>query len=204
MDTLTTLAFDYPPRAAFFREELEHFLVMAHVTGVDALGIKGSYAGAMGMPQFMPGSYQRFALDYDGDGRADLNNPADAIGSVANFLCRHGWSRGGAVAVPIHIDGERPGPWLDAGLKPSLRLADMMEMGSVPAPLPAPSDALVALVELGSGSSEYRLGFDNFYVLTRYNRSTLYAMAVLELAQALKGPQEADPQPAAGSANSKD
>jgi membrane-bound lytic murein transglycosylase B len=224
VDALSTLAFDYPPRAAFFRSELEHFLVLARDSGANVFDLKGSYAGAMGMPQFMPGSYNRYALDYDGNGRADLTGPIDAIGSVANFLYRHGWARGGPIAVPVRVEGERPTQLLAAGIKPSLR-ADALAasgvslvpstggvlpapsaggiplvpftsgMSAEPAPLgthPSPSavspDTLVALVELAGMSPEYRLAFNNFYVLTRYNRSSLYATAVLELAQAIRGP----------------
>ncbi|HXC41232.1 MAG TPA: lytic murein transglycosylase B [Burkholderiales bacterium] len=200
VDALATLAFDYPPRAAYFRQELEYFLLLARETGVDAIEVKGSYAGAMGMPQFMPGSTQRFALDYDGDGRTDLTSAVDSIGSVANFLAQHGWQRGGAIALSVRVAGARPVQWLDAGIKPSLRVPDLTTLEFTSAPPVADPEELVTLVELPSDPPEYRLGFNNFYVLTRYNRSSMYAMAVMDLAEALRVPTLPAPAlvPAAG------
>ena len=195
VDALATLAFDYPPRADYFRQELEHFLLLSRETGVDVLEVKGSYAGAMGMPQFMPGSIQRFALDYDGDGRTDLASAADAIGSVANFLAQHGWQRGGPIALPVRVAGARPVQWLDAGIKPSLRVPDLTTLEFTSGTPVVDPDELVTLVELPSETPEYRLGFNNFYVLTRYNRSSMYAMAVMELAQALRAPALPMPVP---------
>ncbi len=188
IDALTTLAFDYPPRAEFFRAELENYLLFARDTGADTLAVKGSYAGAIGIPQFMPGSYRRYAVDLDGDGKQDLSGSfADAIGSVANFLKAHGWESGRPVAYAAQVQGEQYRSLVNAGIKPSYRFGELPLYG-VSAEGEANADAPCALIELATpdAASEYLVGFTNFYVLTRYNRSSMYAAAVLELAQALK------------------
>lgn len=188
IDALSTLAFDYPPRAEFFRGELENFLLYARDAGIDTLALKGSYAGAIGIPQFMPGSYLRYAVDLDGDGKSDLSNSyADAIGSVANFLKAHGWKTGQAVAYPAQVQGENYRELIDAGIKPAYRFDELANFG-VSAGGEAGADALCALIELATPdeASAYLVGLTNFYVLTRYNRSSMYAAAVLELAQAVK------------------
>jgi len=188
IDALSTLAFDYPPRAEFFRGELENFLLYAREAGIDVLGLKGSYAGAIGIPQFMPGSYRRYAVDHDGDGRQDLSGSfADAIGSVANYLYAHGWESDQPVALAARVEGENYRKLLDAGIKPTYRCGDLAEFG-VKTELEANADAPCALIELETpgAASEYLVGLGNFYVLTRYNRSSLYASAVLELARAVK------------------
>ncbi len=192
IDALSTLAFDYPPRAEFFRGELENYLLYARDAGIDTLALKGSYAGAIGIPQFMPGSYRRYAVDLDGDGKQDLSGSfADAIGSVANFLKAHGWQTGEPVAYPAQVQGENFRSLVDAGIKPAYRYGDLANFG-VSAEGEAGADASCALIELTTPdeASEYLVGFTNFYVLTRYNRSSMYAAAVLELAQAVKA---ADP-----------
>ncbi len=184
LDALATLAFDYPGRAVFFRQELENFLVLARDEKIDPLAVKGSYAGAIGIPQFMPGSYQRFAVDFDGDGRRDLlDSMADAIGSVANYFRAHGWQTGEPVAVRADVSGKSFQSVLDAGIKPSASVGELKKMGiqpreSVSDDLPA---ALISL-ETPDGD-EYWLVFNNFYVITRYNRSSKYAMAVYLLSQ---------------------
>ncbi|MFH1604095.1 MAG: lytic murein transglycosylase, partial [Pseudomonadota bacterium] len=188
IDALTTLAFDYPPRAEFFRGELENFLLYARDAGIDVLGLKGSYAGAIGIPQFMPGSYRRYAVDLDGDGRQDLSGSfADAIGSVANFLEAHGWESGQPVAFAARVEGRDYRKLVDAGIKPTFRCGDLANFG-VKTDHQANADAPCALIELATPGerSEYLVGLGNFYVLTRYNRSSLYAGAVLELARAVK------------------
>jgi len=188
IDALSTLAFDYPPRAEFFRGELENFLLYARDADIDTLALTGSYAGAIGIPQFMPGSYLRYAVDLDGDGKSDLSNSyADAIGSVANFLKAHGWKTGEAVAYPARVRGENYRKLIDAGIKPAYRFDELAGFG-VSAEGEASADALCALIELSTPdeASVYLLGLTNFYVLTRYNRSSMYAAAVLELAQAVK------------------
>jgi membrane-bound lytic murein transglycosylase B len=185
LDALTTLAFDYPPRAQFFRSELEHYLLLARDSGLDATSVRGSYAGAMGIPQFMPGSTRHYAVDFDGDGEIDLiGNPADAIGSVANFLKRHGWQPGADVQLEARVSGEAWRDFADGGVEPRHALADLLQAGvKLPAAAEQPGSTRVVLIDLGT---EHRLGLRNFYVLTRYNRSSLYAAAVADLAQALR------------------
>jgi membrane-bound lytic murein transglycosylase B len=188
IDALSTLAFDYRPRAEFFRAELEHFLLYARDAGIDTLALKGSYAGAIGIPQFMPGSYRRYAVDLDGDGRQDLSGSfADAIGSVANFLKSHGWETGQPVAFPVQVQGENYRKLVDAGVKPIYRCGDLAAFG-VHSGGGTDPDTPCALIELATPgeASQYLAGLNNFYVLTRYNRSSLYAAAVLDLAQAVK------------------
>ena len=188
IDALSTLAFDYPPRAEFFRDELEQYLLFARDQGFDVFSVKGSYAGAIGIPQFMPGSYRRYAVDFDGDGATDLRaNPADAIGSVANFLAKHGWRPGERVHLPARVAGNDYRALLEAGIEPKIPLSELKRYG-VETRTDLALDTPVALIELESPGApvEYRLGLRNFYVLTRYNRSVLYASAVYDLAQAVK------------------
>jgi len=188
IDALSTLAFDFPKRADFFRNELEQYLLYAREEGFEATGLRGSYAGAFGIPQFMPGTYRRFAVDFDGDGRRDLSHSAaDAVGSVANFLKEHGWQAGQPIAVPAQVSGEGYHALIEAGVKPTLPVEQLGELGIAVAE-PLPSSALCTLIELQSSgqSPEYRVGLENFYVLTRYNRSSLYALAVQELALAVE------------------
>jgi len=188
IDALSTLAFDYPPRAEFFRGELEQYLLFAREQGLDVFSVKGSYAGAIGIPQFMPGSYRRFAVDFDGQGGVDLRaSPADAIGSVANFLLKHGWRRGERVELPARIIGEGHRALVDLGIEPKTSLAELRRYG-VETRTELPLETPVALIELESpgAATEYRLALRNFYVLTRYNRSVLYASAVYDLAQEIK------------------
>jgi membrane-bound lytic murein transglycosylase B len=193
VDALTTLAFDYPPRSVYFRSELEQYLLLSRDLGFDVFSVRGSYAGAIGIPQFMPGSQRRFAVDFDGDGTIDLRrNAADAIGSVANFLKQHGWQAGGAVMFEARVEGDVARALADGGIEPKHRLGELRSAGARFA-APAELDgALGALVELPTPeqASEYRVGLQNFYVLTRYNRSAFYATAVAELAAALKKAQE--------------
>jgi membrane-bound lytic murein transglycosylase B len=189
IDALATLAFDYPRRAEFFREELEQFLLMTRENGADVFAVRGSFAGAIGLPQFMPGSIRRYAIDFDSDGRIDLrSNPVDAIGSVARFLSEHGWVPGAPVYFPTRIeDRSRLGPLIEAGIEPQFRSEQLAEFG-VSALGAAPDDPPLALIDLPNGDSPttYLLGARNFYVITRYNRSSFYAMAVTELADALR------------------
>ena len=186
LEALATLAFHYPRRAEFFRTELEQFLLLARENQLDPLAVKGSFAGAIGIPQFMPGSQRRYAIDFDGDQRVDLGGSVeDAIGSVARFLEQHGWQSGQPVAVPAEVAGEPPADFLAAGIRPSLKVKDLASRGIQAA---APATATVTLVDLVSpgNATEYWLGFDNFYVITRYNRSSFYAMSVFQLAQAIR------------------
>jgi membrane-bound lytic murein transglycosylase B len=188
LDALTTLAFDYPRRAAYFRSELEQFLLLVRELRADATSFRGSYAGAIGIPQFMPGSIRRFAVDFDGDGRRDLRaSPGDAIGSVANFLHAHGWAGGEPVAVPARLRGERARRLIDGGIDPLYRAEELRELEVEFADAIDP-DAPAVLVELATpdAPAEHLVAFWNFYVLTRYNRSSFYAAAVLELARNVK------------------
>jgi len=188
VDSLTTLAFEYPPRAAFFRSELEQYLLLTRDEAIDVFSVKGSYAGAIGIPQFMPGSIRRYAVDFDGDARIDLRaSAADAIGSVANFLRAHGWRRGESIWVPARVVGDSYRALLAAGIRPSTPASALHSVEPAPGTKLAP-DAQVALIALESpeAATEYRLGLENFYVLTRYNRSSMYASAVADLAAALR------------------
>lgn len=188
VDALATLAFDYPMRADFFRSQLEEFLLFAREDGRNVLGFTGSYAGAIGIPQFMPGSYRRFAVDFDGDGNRDLlGSEADAIGSVANFLREHGWDRGDPIAFPASVEGDAYRAFVDGGVKPRYRAAALREAGVTFSSEAAPDTSCV-LIELESpdAAPEHWVGVHNFYVLTRYNRSSFYAVAVLELAAEIR------------------
>jgi membrane-bound lytic murein transglycosylase B len=189
-DALATLAFDYPPRAAYFRAELETFLLFTREAGLDTLGVLGSYAGAIGIPQFMPRSYRLFAVDFDGDGVALLrSSPADAIGSVANFLKLHGWVPGAPIAYRAEIGSADAAGLVAAGLKPARSLEDLAAAGiAIRADPPPKPGTLGALIELETPDkpSEYRIGLENFYVITRYNQSSFYAAAVTDLAATLR------------------
>jgi len=190
MDALATLAFDYPPRADYFRSELEAFLLFSREAGLDALEVRGSYAGAIGIPQFMPNSYRRWAVDFDGDGVALLrSSPADAIGSVANFLKVHGWVSGEPIVFAAEIGTSEPGPLIAEGVKPARTLEQLAASGITVRASPPPDPGMLgALIDLVTPDkpTEYRVGLQNFYVITRYNRSSFYAAAVYDLAQALR------------------
>ncbi len=196
LEALATLAFDYPPRAPFFRNELEQFLLMARENGISPLEYKGSYAGAIGIPQFMPSSQRNYAVDFDGDDRIDLRrSTTDAIGSVARFLHMHGWQPQAPVAVPANVDGD-PSALVAAGLKPSQSLQELRSQGVTPlTAVETPAERPAALIDLVSPDqpTEYWIGFENFYVITRYNRSSFYAMSVFMLAESLREAQGSTP-----------
>lgn len=185
---LATLAFDYPPRAALFRRELEQLFLLAREQQRDPLSYTGSYAGALGYAQFLPSSIRSYAVDFDGDGQVDLeNSPADAIGSIANYLARHGWRRGEPIAVPVRLpDALDPTALIEAGIEPALTPEQITTSGITPqqGKLYADTATLVDLVTPDT-PTEYWLGYRNFYVITRYNRSSFYAMSVFELAEAI-------------------
>jgi membrane-bound lytic murein transglycosylase B len=187
LESLTMLAFSYPPRARLFRSELEHYLLLAREARFDTARIKGSYAGAIGIPQFLPSSYRRYAVDFDGDGRRDLvGSTADAIGSVANYYRSHGWRAGETIVVPAEVNSSDVTALLELGIRPRLKLAELKRHGVLPA-VPMAEGPEAALVEVESeGGLIYWLGLNNFYVITRYNRSVNYALAVHELAQELR------------------
>jgi membrane-bound lytic murein transglycosylase B len=186
LDALATLAFDYPQRAEFFRGELEEFLLLGRETQVDVAGARGSYAGAMGIPQFLPSSYRKFAVDFDGDGRRDLwKSIPDVIGSVANYYKLHQWQPGEAIAVPAQVS-TTPADSLVDDITPKTPIAAFRKLGIQPV-TPLNDDALAALLPLETESGmQYWFGLKNFYVITRYNRSTNYAMAVYEIAQGIR------------------
>ncbi|MFM6986387.1 MAG: lytic murein transglycosylase B [Hydrogenophaga sp.] len=198
IDALSTLALDFPPehpraaaRQQFFREELGHFLRLTRQQGLDPQGLRGSYACAMGWPQFMPGSWLRLAVDFDGDGRIDLiNSVADVIGSVAHYFKTYGWQSGLPTHYPVRFDEQRLDleALLAPDILPSFDVASFTAMGAV-----LDADALqhpgkLALIELENGSQppSYLAGTDNFYVVTRYNWSSYYALAVLELGRTIE------------------
>jgi len=189
LSALATLAFDYPPRAELFRRELAELFVLAREQRRDPRSFKGSYAGAIGLPQFMPSSLRRFAVDFDGDGHIDLEtNPVDAIGSVANFLNKHGWQAGGIVAIPARVtDAQGAAAAIEGGIQPRFLPAELARLG-IRADTPQAVEAPSALIDLPAAEAptEYWLGYGNFYVITRYNRSSFYAMSVLLLARAVR------------------
>jgi membrane-bound lytic murein transglycosylase B len=200
-DALTTLAFDYPRRAPFFRAELEDFLRLTRDQGISPLMPKGSFAGAMGVPQFMPGSYLRYAVDFDGDGKVDLwTSSADVIGSIANYLARHDWQPGGPVLLPATIDGDARDAMLrklDGGMSERRSLFawedDGVAADALASELPIDPVGLLMLEEQpvnGEDRASYWIACPNFYAITRYNRSRLYASAIFTLAQAVKTARE--------------
>ncbi|MFA4969337.1 MAG: lytic murein transglycosylase B [Sulfuritalea sp.] len=190
---LTTLAFDYPPRAELFRRELEELLLLAREEHRSPLAYTGSYAGALGLPQFLPSSRRRFAIDFDHDGRIDLTtSAADAIGSVANFMAAHGWEKDGPIAVSVDVAGDGVQALIEEGISPQRRPwqleAANVTLAKVGAGDTAIADRPAALIDLVTpgAATEYRLGYGNFYAITRYNRSSFYAAAVMDLAAELR------------------
>ena len=189
IDALSTLAFDYPRRSPFFTKELKNYLVLTRQQGFDPLVLKGSYAGAMGYGQFMPSSYLSYAVDFDGDEVIDIwNNPVDAIGSVANYFKRHGWRTDGPVVFAADAADDAPQDWFVSSrkdLKPVRTVGQFVEAGIVPRAEIDPTAMATAMkFELEDGH-EYWLGLHNFYVITRYNHSAMYAMSVYQLSQRL-------------------
>ncbi len=189
LSALATLAFDYPPRADLFRRELESLFLLAREQQRSPASYYGSYAGAMGFPQFLPSSLRNYGVDFDGNGRIDFDSdPIDAIGSVANYLAAHGWVSNAPVAIRVQAkQGGGLQALVDAGIEPSLDLGTITRAGlrGVNSPL---HDAPATLVDLPTPrqATEYWLGYQNFYVITRYNRSSFYAMSVFQLAEALR------------------
>jgi membrane-bound lytic murein transglycosylase B len=188
LEALATLAFDYPRRAPFFRKELENYLVLTRAEGIDPLSLKGSYAGAMGYGQFMPSSYIAYAVDFTGDGRRDLwNNPVDAIGSVASYLSNHDWNRDSPIAARAQVSGDGYRPLVSTKLEKPRYTVDQLRQGGVTPLSAVNADEPAMLFGLrGTAGMEYWLGFKNFYVITRYNHSELYAMAVYQLSQEIR------------------
>jgi membrane-bound lytic murein transglycosylase B len=191
IDALSTLAFDYPKRSRFFTGELKNFLILTRDQGLDPLALKGSYAGAMGYGQFMPSSYLSYAIDFDGDGLIDIwNNPVDAIGSVANYFNRHGWKTGEPVVFTAQASAGAADSWFvqrRSDLVPEHTVADFAGAGITVEQDLGPDDMATAMkFELEDGY-EYWLGLHNFYVITRYNHSAMYAMSVHQLSREIAG-----------------
>ncbi len=186
IDALKTLAFHYPKRADFFRSELEHFLLLTRKEGMDPLKPKGSYAGAMGIGQFMPSSFRNYAVDFDGDGTRNIwTNKVDAIGSVANYFKQYGWKTGEAVIKPTQIRKSAVDVLLALKFKPQYTLKKLKQMGLLYQGSES-DNTLGMFIDLETKiGTTYWLGFQNYYVITRYNRSKHYAMAVYLLSQAL-------------------
>lgn len=183
---LTTLAFDYPPRADLFRRELEALLLLARDEQRSPLSYQGSYAGALGLPQFLPSSLRNWAVDFDGDHHIDLTNPVDAIGSVGRFLAEHGWEKDGPIVVPAQVqEGTGSDSLIAEGINPKRLPEELRAFGVSTGDVPQQPVALIDLTT-PDAATEYRLGYRNFYVITRYNRSSFYASSVNDLAQALK------------------
>jgi len=207
MDVLTTLAFAYPDtptrvaRMEYFRGELENALLFARESDIDSFTLRGSYAGAIGYPQFMPGSIRKYAVDYDGDGKIDLRNSADdAIGSVGNFLMQHGWHRGEptvfAASVTTPVDNSTSNNWpsyIGQGLEAKFTFDELQAAGVQSAVTP-PVDMKYGLVDLQNGTepTEYWLGAPNFFAITQYNRSYFYAMSVIDLSKAVRSARDAE------------
>ncbi|MFC5512190.1 lytic murein transglycosylase B [Massilia jejuensis] len=197
LDTLATLAFAYPEapnkaaRSVFFRTELENALLLARHESIDPFTLLGSFAGAVGLPQFMPGNILKYGVDFDGDGRIDLRgSTSDAIGSVANFLIEHGWKPGdaGPAVMPVDVAAHRAWePLLGRGLAATLRASEL-EAAGVIAPAALAPERLYGLVDLQNGAeaTEYWVANDNFFAITKYNRSYFYAMSVIDLGRAVR------------------
>jgi membrane-bound lytic murein transglycosylase B len=186
LDALATLGFDYPPRSKFFRSELNQAFLLAREEQLDLLEIKGSYAGAMGPPQFIPSSYRNYAVDGDGDGRRDLlNNWQDVLASVANYFAVHRWEAGKPVAELGTLGADAKDLPLNDGLKPQSTVGKLSAAG-VFFPTELDNAAPAGLWQLeGADGDEYWVGFNNLYVITRYNRSVMYALAAWELGQSV-------------------
>jgi membrane-bound lytic murein transglycosylase B len=202
MDALATLAFDFPKtdkrdRSAFFRDELEQFLSLKNRTGIDPLELRGSYAGAMGLGQFMPSSWVKYAIDFDGDGKIDLfGSPVDAIGSVAHYFKSFGWKTGQATHYPVSFDTTKldKEALLAPDILPTFSVQSFQAKGAMLEGLAQQHSGPLALVELQNGdpalspanAAQYVAGTENFYVITRYNWSSYYAMSVIELGAEVK------------------
>lgn len=184
LDALATLAFDYPPRSSFFMKELAQFLLLVREEDMQPTAATGSYAGAMGAPQFMPSSFRAYAVDASEDGKRDIwNDWQDVIGSVANYFVEHGWQKGLPVAARATLGGLWEGPLPGNALKATETIRSLSEQGVVFA-ADLPDDHAGQLVTLeGASDPEHWVGFHNFFVITRYNRSVMYAMAVHQLGQ---------------------
>jgi len=188
LDALTTLGFDYPRRGKFFRGQLEQFFLMVREQNHDPLTLSGSYAGAMGYGQFIPSSYRAYAVDFDGDQVVDIwQNPVDAIGSVANYFRAHKWKTGEPVLIRARIRDGYDKDVLNSKSRPEYTLEELELKGFSPVETDFDETTkVIPLMFIGDSGKEFWMGFDNFYVITRYNRSHLYSMAVWQLSQEIK------------------
>jgi membrane-bound lytic murein transglycosylase B len=187
VESPSTLDFDYPKRSKFFASELEHFLLLAREQELDPSTVTGSYAGAMGIPQFISSSYRAYAHDFDGDGHINIwTNYDDAIGSVANYFKVHGWKEQASVALPATVNGEQYRNILKDDLKFSFPAKQLTQYGINPGVALNPEQQVKLLEFETKSGHEYWLGFDNFYVISRYNHSKLYSMAVFQLATEIR------------------
>lgn len=191
LDALATLGFDYPKRADFFRGQLVEFMQMTQEEGLEPTSLIGSYAGAMGYGQFIPSSFRNYAVDFDGDGKRNIwSNKVDAIGSVANYFKAHGWKTGQPVRSNVVMNEPADPAWINAGLQPEVTLAEWEKRGiSTRRDLDHEQKATLMQLTMADGE-HYWFGLHNFYVITRYNHSHLYAMAVYELSQAIRDARE--------------
>ncbi|MEJ2171259.1 MAG: lytic murein transglycosylase B [Woeseiaceae bacterium] len=184
VDALATLAFFYPPRSKFFRSELEHFLLLIREEGMEATAAFGSYAGAMGRPQFMPSSYRAYAVDSTGDGKRDIwNDWKDVAGSIANYFNAHGWRTGEEVAAQATISSRWSGPFPENILKARETVGTLSDRGVMFSTMKGKEAAAQLITLEGPDGNEHWVGFHNFFVITRYNRSVMYALAVYQLGQ---------------------
>ena len=187
LDALTTLGFNYPRRAEFFRGQLTEFLLLVREEGMDPGALKGSYAGAMGLGQFIPSSFRTFAVDFDDDGTRDIwNNRTDAIGSVANYFAEHHWQGAPVIAFKVEAPPDGIEQWVDSGLKATRTAGDFRALGiAVPEEVTDNEPASLHRFEAADGI-EYWVGLGDFYAITRYNHSRMYALAVFQLAEAIR------------------
>ncbi|OGT29429.1 MAG: lytic murein transglycosylase B [Gammaproteobacteria bacterium RBG_16_51_14] len=187
IDSLATLGFNYPERGGFFQSELEQYLLLTREQELDPLSITGSYAGAMGIPQFISSSYRNYAVDFDHDGHTDIwKNPVDAIGSVGNYFQQHGWRAGELIAIQAMVTGDRYKELITEDLEPNID-RKILKRYAINCREELSPDSMVKLIELETGNGyEFWLGMHNFYVITRYNHSSQYAMAVFQLAERIR------------------
>lgn len=184
VDSLTTLAFHYPPRSRFFKSELEQYLLLGEEESLPLDELKGSYAGAMGMGQFISSSYREYAVDFDDDGKRDLwQSKADAIASVANYFKAHRWRPGGPIVSRARVEDGRT--LEDLPLKPSYPVSQMVDWGYAPEDDIDPAELATLIVLDGKDGTEHWIAYENFYVISRYNHSALYSMAVVQLSEAI-------------------
>ena len=187
IDALSTLAFYYPSRQRFFTKELREFLLLARELDINPLKIKGSYAGAVGQPQFMPSSYRYYAVDFSGNGTADLlHSNADVIASIANYYKKHGWKQNALITIRANIKGKKFKSFIQTRPKPKWSLRYLAKKGITPTQKLNKKQKVGFFDLQGERTKQYWIAFNNFYVITRYNTSRLYAMAVVQLAEQIK------------------